>query len=111
METTNCWDPAEASTAQLTYESRVPDLFRYYRKPPAHLSYKDKVERRRIHRFNYEGSAHVDLDSIEGEAVELLERDPSQAERFFGNRIVHGLGAWLPEGLWEASRQRELVSA
>jgi hypothetical protein len=43
----------------------------------------------------------VDLDAIEGEAAELEEKDPGQAERFFGNRIVRGQGTWLPEGLWE----------
>lgn len=103
METTNCWDPAENSTAQATYESSARDLFRYYRKPPVHLSYGDKAERRQIHRFNYSDSPHVDLDSIEAEAAELLERDPQQAERFFGNRIVQGLGSWLPDGLWESA--------
>jgi hypothetical protein len=104
LETTNCWNPADASTAQQTYESRSTDLFRFYRKPPEHLSYTNKAERRRIHRFNYADSPHVDLDSIEGEAAELLERDPQQAERFFGNRIVYGAGSWLPDQLWETSR-------
>lgn len=107
METTNCWDPAENSTAQQTFEARVQDVFRFYRKPPAHLSYLDKRERRQIHRFCYAGSPHVDLDSIEAEAAELLERDPTQAERFFGNRMVHGLGSWLPDGLWDSARARE----
>lgn len=111
METTNCFDPAENSTAQQTFESQAIDIFRFYRKPPAHLSYRDKRERRQIHRFNYEGSPHVDLDSIEAEAAELMERDPTQAERFFGNRIVAGLGAWLPDGLWAAAEAREALSA
>ena len=31
-----------------------------------------------------------------------MERDPAQAERFYGNRIVVGSGAWIPEGLWES---------
>jgi hypothetical protein len=26
-----------------------------------------------------------------------MEKDPAQAERFFGNRVVQGHGAWLPE--------------
>lgn len=103
METTNPWDPAENSTAQQTYESRRPDIFKFYRIPPPHLSYTNKAERRRIHQFAYKGSTHVDLDSIEAEAAELLETDPAQAERFYGNRLVQGLGSWLPDGLW-ASR-------
>ena len=102
-ETTNAWDPAERSVAQVTAEAALtsPDIFRLHRQAPAHLSYRNKEERRRIHRFVYRGSSWVDLDSIEGEAMELLGRDPAQAERFFGNRILAGLGSWLEEGLWE----------
>lgn len=107
LETTNCWDPAEQSTAQQTHESRMTDLFRFYRKPPPAWSYRNKAERRRIHRYNYADSPHVDLDAIEAEAAELLERDPEQAERFFGNRIVYSHGAWLPDGLWESAQACE----
>lgn len=101
METTNCWDPSENSTAQQTFESQAQDIFRFYRKPPADLSYRNKRERRKIHAYVYEGSWWVDLDSIEAEAAELLETDAAQAERFFGNRLVYGQGAWLQEGLWD----------
>jgi hypothetical protein len=110
VETTNCWNPAEASTAQKTYESPSQDIFRFYRKPPVHLSYKNKEDRRRIHRYVYEGSWWVDLDSIEAEAAELMENDPAQAERFYGNRIVQGAGSWLPEGLWEAAERVEVAA-
>lgn len=103
METTNPWDPAENSVAQTTYETRASDVFKFYRQPPAHLSYRNKVERRRIHAYVYDGSTHVDLDSIEAEAAELMEHDPQQAERFFGNRLVQGAGSWLPEGLWDGA--------
>jgi len=103
IETTNAWDPSEQSTAQRTAESRRPDIFRFHRVPPAHWSYRNKEDRRRIHRYVYAGSDHVDLDAIEAEAAELLEVDPAQAERFFGNRIVAGLGSWLREGLWEST--------
>jgi hypothetical protein len=104
--TTNAWDPSENSVAQQQYESRAEDIYRQFRQPPGHWSYRNKVERRRIHRFVYaetlrDRGGHIDLDSIEAEAADMLERDPAQAERFFGNRIVHGHGAWLPEGLWE----------
>lgn len=104
METTNAWDPAENSTAQQTSESRRPDIFKFHRLPPSSWSYKDKRDRRRIHKFVYSGSTHVDLDAIEAEAAELLETDPTQAERFFGNRIVHGHGSWLVDGLWDSCR-------
>jgi len=110
METTNCWDPSENSTAQMTYESRSTDIFKFYRKPPAGLSYRNKRERRKIHTYVYEGSWWVDLDSIEAEAAELLETDPAQAERFFGNRLVYGQGSWLRQGLWE-ERYGEALAA
>jgi hypothetical protein len=111
-ETTNAWDPAENSVAQRTFESRSEDIFRDFPQAPAHLSYRNRQERHRIHRWVYEGSPWVDLDAIEGEAAELMETDPQQAERFFGNRLVYSRGAWLPEGLWDRSvRQREMALA
>ncbi|MDD7930082.1 terminase [Microbacterium thalli] len=101
IELTNTWDPAEESTARATYESRAKDIFRFYREPPKNLSYKNKRDRRKIHAYVYFGAAHVDLDGIEAEAYELLEQDPAQAERFYGNKLVRGMGSWLPDGLWE----------
>ena len=110
METTNAWDPAESSAAQRTSESTVEDIYKYHRIPPAKWSYGSKADRLRIHRFVYNGSTHVDLDAIEAEAAELVLTDPMQAERFFGNRIVHGHGTWLPDGLWEnAERVRDVA--
>lgn len=108
METTNAWDPSEDSYAQRTAESRVTDVFRFHRIPPANLSYGNKAERRRIHSFAYSGSGHVDLDAIEAEAAELIETDPAQAERFFGNRLVQGSGAWMPAELWERALSQPL---
>lgn len=111
LETTNCWDPSEQSVAQTTYESPSQDIFRFYRNPDLALkdragrplSYRIKSHRRRIHEYVYEGSWWVSLDSIEAEAAELMQRDPAQAERFFGNRLVHGAGAWLSDGLWDGA--------
>lgn len=103
IETTNPWDPMENSQAQQTFESRAADIFRFYRKPPADLSYRNKRERRKIHEFVYAGSPWVDLNAIEAEAAELLETDPTQAERFFGNRLVQGLGSYMQEKLWDDS--------
>jgi len=101
-ETTNCYDPSQNSTAQRTRESRAKDVFRFYEPPPAGLKYKVKADRRKIHAFNYAGSPHVNLDSIEAEAAELMEKDPGQAERFFGNRIVAGLDTWMDVEKWKA---------
>lgn len=104
MEHTNAWDPAEESVAQSTYESSAKDVFRFFRPPPASLRYLDKRQRRKIHEYVYSGSTHVNLDSIEAEAAEMIEKDPAQAERFFGNRVVAGGGSWLPDGLWDGRR-------
>lgn len=104
METTNCWDPSEQSVAQRTYEGKSKDVFRYYEQPPPELRYSVKADRRKIHAFNYHGSPHVNLDSIEAEAAELMETDPAQAERFFGGRIVAGLGSWCDGDKWDARK-------
>ena len=102
LETTNAWDPAENSTAQRTWESRTSDVFKWFRQPPAALSWGNKRDRRKILRYVYAGSPWVNLDSVEAEALELAETDPAQAERFFGNRLVARAGSWLPAGLWES---------
>lgn len=101
METTNAWNPSEDSVAQRTSEAKAKDIFRFHRLPPASLKYSTKTDRRKIHRHVYAGSTHVDLDAIEAEAAELLEKDPEQAERFFGNRIVYGKGAWMSGDAWD----------
>lgn len=111
IELSNAWDPAEVSTASQTYASRAQDIFRFFRQAPANWSYKNKAERRRIHAYVYAGATHVDLNSIEAEAYELLEQDPGQAERFYGNRLVRGLGSWMPDGLWEAAYARPSLAA
>lgn len=105
-QSTNAWNPAENSVAQQIYESGAPDIYSQFKQPPAGLSYKNKVDRRKIHNHVYgealkENGGHVPLDSIEALAVRLLKKDPAQAERFFGNRLVAGAGTWLPEGLWD----------
>jgi len=112
IETTNTWDPAEDSVAQRTHESKRPDIFKFYRNPDLEPSlrhadgtlYKFTVarERRKILQFVYAGTPHVDLNGIEAEALELMEKDPGQAERFYGNRIVAGLGTWCEGGKWDA---------
>lgn len=109
METTNAYDPAENSTAQQTMESARPDIFRYWRNPDGlthrdgtPLSFKVARDRRRILAYVYAGASHINLDSIEAEALELMETDAAQAERFFGNRLVRGHGSWLGPGVWDS---------
>ena len=114
VETTNAWDPSENSVAQRTSESRASDVHRDHRGAPASLSFTNKAERRRVLRAVYGDSVRrhaaegvvagwVDLDAIEAECAEILERDPAQAERFFGNRVVAGSDAFFDEpGVWDA---------
>lgn len=112
--TTNAWNPAENSIAQREYESPVEDVYRQFVQPPKHLSFGDKRERRRIFRAVYgedtqrAKGGHVDLDAIEAEAADLFAKDPAQAERFFGNRLVQGAGTAFDLARWQelaASRE------
>lgn len=110
IETTNAPDPGEDSVAQSTIESKRPDIFRFWRNPDDEPTlrhadgtrYKFTVarERRRILNWVYWGAEHIDLDAIEAEALEIMERDPGQAERFYGNRMLAGLGTWCPLETW-----------
>lgn len=102
IETTNAWDPAADSVAQRTSESLAKDVYRDFRHPPANLSFKNKAERRKIFQFNYAGAPWVSVDTIEGEAAEMMEKDPADAERFFGNRLVAGAGKWVTPEEWDA---------
>jgi hypothetical protein len=103
-ETTNCFDPSQNSTAQRTYESTQKDIFKFYEPPPPDLKYTVRAERRRIHSFNYKGSPHADLHGINAEAEDLMDEDPAQAERFYGNRIVYGAGSWMDGARWNARK-------
>jgi hypothetical protein len=113
METTNAWDPSEQSVAQGTYQAslKVHDIFRLHPLAPPGLSFTNKAERRRILKYVYRGSPWVDIEgSIEPEALELIQSDPANAERFFGNRIVAGLGAWLKEAVIDDAAAPEVVA-
>src|SRR5690625_5920051 len=102
IELTNPWDPMENSAAQQAFESRAKDIFKYYRKPPVGLDYRKKRDRAKVHQFVYGDSPWVDTKTaIDPEADELVETDPTQAERIFGNRLVQGLGSFMPEALWD----------
>lgn len=111
--TTNAWDPTQGSYAQDVYEGGHDDVFIFYRNPDLEPSLRDdqgrpmsflhKSSRRKILEYVYEGSWWVNLDSIEARIAKIIGKDPAQAERFFGNRLVQGSGAWLPEGLWASA--------
>lgn len=109
IETPNAWDPAEQSVAQRTFESNATDIYRDHSEPPANLSIRNKRERRKLLLAAYGDSAAerggwVDLDRIDAEIVELLDRDAAQAERWFGNRIVAAEDAYLAPVAWEECR-------
>lgn len=87
IETTNAWDPAEGSVAQQTFESKAQDIYRDF-PDPLPGSVRNKRERRKVLRHAYRGAPWVDLDRIDAEIEELLDRDPAQAERFYLNRVV-----------------------
>lgn len=108
IETTNAWNPAENSVAQQTFESRSKDINKDFQEPPKHLDFGKKAERHEILLFNYKAAPWVSVSAVEAEAAELMETDPADAERFFGNRIVAGAGAWLEPAKIPAGRQIEV---
>jgi hypothetical protein len=108
---TNSWDPAQHSTAQTEYElaesGKVDDIYTQVTWPPKNLSFANKAERRKIIRIVYpedtrrENGGHVDLDAIEGEAAAMVEKDPAQASRFFGNGLETGSGRAFDTDRWK----------
>jgi len=109
---TNCYDPAENSQAQELHETRQKDVYKHYFPPPTGKGwdFRLKSDRKRIFEFNYKHSPWVDIRSIEAEAASVLESNPAEAERFFGNRIVAGSRAWLQPGQWEARKAQFTVT-
>lgn len=104
IETTNGWDPNEDSVAQQTARvaEKVGDVHLDF-PPPVKGSFQNKRERRRSIKAAYGDSWWVDLDRIEADAVELIERgETAQAERFFGNRIVSGSDIAFDADAWKA---------
>lgn len=104
--TTNAWDATESSVGQQEFESADLDVIRYFTRPPKNLSFRSKVERRKILRIVYppdtlrENGGHIDLDSIDAEATSSLGKDPAHAERFFGNIVTSGAGHAVDPERW-----------
>ena len=105
----NPYDPAENSVLQRQMESKQKDILKHHYPPPAALDFALKKDRERIFRWNYSSSPWVDLRTIEAESVALMETDPAEAERFYGNRIVAGRGSWLEMPKWEAKADPIMV--
>lgn len=110
--TTNPWDSSQQSVAQKDYEADSADVFTFWSPPPKSLDFYDPRERRLILEHNYSGSPHVQVDSVEAEAKDMIAQgDGPTAERFFGNRVVEVKGAWLSEELWEAAYEGHAVAS
>ena len=103
IEATNPPEPMANSQAKITMESRKRDIYKWWNPPPPHLDYSNPADRKLIHRHNYKDAPWVDVKSIDADADEMVETDPEQAERFFGNRMVQGKGAYLTSDLWESA--------
>jgi hypothetical protein len=113
--TSNAWDPAENSVAQLQFESPARDIHRQFTQPPKNLSYGNKADRRKIHRIVYpadvlaENGGHLPIAAIEAEAADLAERDLAQAARFYGNILMSGGGAAVDVETWARLMQPQDV--
>ncbi|MCW2496410.1 hypothetical protein [Jatrophihabitans sp.] len=121
IETTNPWDPGEDSVAQRTWESKRPDIFRFWLNPELEVtlrrpdgkpySFWVKRERRKILAHVYQGINHVTAESVEAEALEIGEKDPGQAVRFYGNKAESGHGVWMVPERWNLrAKPRGLVA-
>ena len=111
LELTNPWDPMDASFGQATYESRVNDIMKYFPRHDPSLDFMDAEDRRKILEFVYEGSTWIRIEQIEAMCEELLQRDPTQARRFFGCELVQGLGSYMPEALYDSAEEDRALPA
>jgi hypothetical protein len=119
LETTNAWDPAERSVAQLTFENPVAVHVDYAQ--PIAGSVRNKRERRKVMRSVYRDSCRddpdgrwrgwVDLDRVDVEVEALIAHDAAQAERFFLNRIHAGESVAFSVEDWAARADSTVVVA
>lgn len=108
IETTNAWDPAEWSVAQQTSESPSVDIYKDHTQPSS-PSLANKAERRKALKVAYGDSWWVDQLRIDAEMVELAQRDPEQAQRFYLNLIQVTSDTWLEVALWDARESDRIV--
>lgn len=105
VATTNAWDPAEQSDAQRTYEADLPDVWTDYPAPPKG-DFAKTSDRSKILKAVYGDSlvskgGWVDLERIEADVQEFIAKgDLSQAERFFGNRVIATSDAFFDIATW-----------
>ena len=101
----NAWDPAKKSYAEL--EQLVPSTRIQMVRPPANLRFSNREDRRRIFRIVYPEhvrrghGGHIDLDSIETEALGMIAKgEMAEAARFYGNIPTPGKGAAFDPAAW-----------
>lgn len=111
---TNAWDPAEESLASVEWKAQDPGVYIQFDRPPSGLKFTVREERWRIYRAVYpadvlrENGGHLDLDSVEGEALGLVRKgDAPQAARFYGNQLVTGAGRAFDVDVWASRVVRE----
>lgn len=102
LETSNAWDPTEASVAQETFEKGTGVHKFMVTCGPG--SVRDKRTRRKLLKQVYQGSEWVDIDRVSSEVDELLALgNPAQAERYFLNRVVPAEDRCLDPSIWESA--------
>lgn len=100
---TNPDDPAEDNVAKDLIENPDKSVYIQHIEPPKHLVFSKKADRTKMLKFNYADApwALQNLENVENDLQVSMRRDPSEAERFYGNRRVLGSGHWLRETDWE----------
>ncbi len=112
---TNAWDPSEKSVGQQEYESKASDIWRQFKRPSPKLDFRVKRDRRKIYEQVYplevrrENGGHVDLAAIEAEAADLVEKDPAEAARFYGNVLAPGGGRAVDPFRWPKLLRKDVT--
>lgn len=108
IETTNGWDPAEQSTAQITHRTALADVYIDF-PAPIEGKFANKRDRKRIIAHAYGDSWWVDQERINADAEELIaEGKLSEAARFFGNLIEVSEESWIDPVTFELRADRTI---
>src|SRR5690606_11564284 len=108
VETTNAYNPAEHSVAQLTHEAVVLKgakdiLYDCVEAPPLVSVKGDDEEVLEALRIAYGDASWVDLESILA-AIRDPRTPEHDAYRFYFNQIRETVDTWIPQEVWEKCR-------
>lgn len=108
VETTNAYNPAEHSVAQLTHEAVVLKgakdiLYDCVEAPPLVSVKSDDEEVLEALRIAYGDASWVDLESILA-AIRDPRTPEHDAYRFYFNQIRETVDTWIPKEVWEKCR-------